>query len=319
MIGYRALGALGFGLVLVAGCSSQSADDGAETEGQLAGHECSAGGLYCGGDTVKGDRSILYRCDVKPGDVHGARQANQVERCAGGCLVRPGQNDACKATHSTAEASELVKRFYGAHGPQNALDPAVLTPELLRELKNPALVPGSSAAFVCGQDELLDVKVAAATRDGENALVGINDGAITVTVRLSDLRIAGWVCGKPRHGADDAHVAVREFYGNDGPNDWRHSNLFDAATKQALERYSDPAIGGSNADPVICAQDYPFAISVDPAVQMGEFAVMTVRESFGPGATNDVTAYFDMDRMKFATIVCPEDTTGGPWAFNPKK
>jgi hypothetical protein len=51
---------------------------------------CTDGRLYCGGDTVAGDVSTLYRCNVRA--VPSARG-----RCAAGCVMHPGENDACAA------------------------------------------------------------------------------------------------------------------------------------------------------------------------------------------------------------------------------
>jgi hypothetical protein len=55
---------------------------------------CSDGALYCGGDKLPGDPQTLYRCNT--GRVPTARGA-----CAAGCLVRSGQNDACKGAGGT--------------------------------------------------------------------------------------------------------------------------------------------------------------------------------------------------------------------------
>jgi hypothetical protein len=62
---------------------------------------CTDGALYCGGDKLPGDPQTLYRCNA--GRVPTARGA-----CAGGCLVRSGQNDACKGTGGTC----VVPGFY---------------------------------------------------------------------------------------------------------------------------------------------------------------------------------------------------------------
>jgi hypothetical protein len=50
---------------------------------------CVAGGLYCGGDLVAGDPDTLYRCNAG-----GAPLARG--RCAGGCIVTPADDDACR-------------------------------------------------------------------------------------------------------------------------------------------------------------------------------------------------------------------------------
>ncbi len=62
---------------------------GGTTGGGTSGGSCVEGGLYCGGDKVKGSSSTLYRCDA-----HGG--VSVVETCARGCMVRPGQDDACR-------------------------------------------------------------------------------------------------------------------------------------------------------------------------------------------------------------------------------
>jgi hypothetical protein len=51
---------------------------------------CTDGRLYCGGNTVTGDFNTLYRCNVRA--VPTARG-----RCIAGCVVHPGDNDACGA------------------------------------------------------------------------------------------------------------------------------------------------------------------------------------------------------------------------------
>ncbi|HSR96949.1 MAG TPA: hypothetical protein VLM79_07865 [Kofleriaceae bacterium] len=52
---------------------------------------CTDGRLYCGGNTVTGDFSTLYRCNVRA--VPTARG-----RCTAGCVVHPGESDACGAS-----------------------------------------------------------------------------------------------------------------------------------------------------------------------------------------------------------------------------
>src|ERR1041384_3756071 len=51
---------------------------------------CTDGRLYCGGSTVTGDFNTLYRCNARA--VPTARG-----RCTAGCVVHPGDNDACAA------------------------------------------------------------------------------------------------------------------------------------------------------------------------------------------------------------------------------
>lgn len=55
-----------------------------------APHSCTLG-LYCGGDKVPGDPDTLYECNT--GGVPHARG-----RCAGGCVVDPGEDDYCRGT-----------------------------------------------------------------------------------------------------------------------------------------------------------------------------------------------------------------------------
>jgi hypothetical protein len=50
---------------------------------------CVVGGLYCGGDKVSGDPSVLYRCT-------GGASGSVVERCSNGCSVSSGRDDACR-------------------------------------------------------------------------------------------------------------------------------------------------------------------------------------------------------------------------------
>ncbi|MDB4956195.1 MAG: hypothetical protein JWO36_3764 [Myxococcales bacterium] len=53
------------------------------------GSNCFVGGNYCGGDKISGNTRWLYRCT-------GAGAPTLVRKCAYGCAVRSGQNDACK-------------------------------------------------------------------------------------------------------------------------------------------------------------------------------------------------------------------------------
>jgi len=56
--------------------------------------ECVGGGLYCGGDKVAGDPDTLYQCNE--GGVPLARGV-----CTAGCIVRPADDDACRADGGT--------------------------------------------------------------------------------------------------------------------------------------------------------------------------------------------------------------------------
>jgi hypothetical protein len=60
-------------------------------DGQTVGttEPCVPGGEYCGGDKVMGNPDTLYTCN------DDASSATPVEKCAAGCLVTPGRNDAC--------------------------------------------------------------------------------------------------------------------------------------------------------------------------------------------------------------------------------
>ena len=53
------------------------------------GGSCSAGGTYCGGDKVTGDKDTLYTCTSNG-------TASEVKACAHGCAVRPGEDDVCR-------------------------------------------------------------------------------------------------------------------------------------------------------------------------------------------------------------------------------
>jgi hypothetical protein len=52
------------------------------------GGPCTEGGYYCGGNELDGDPQSLYQCI---GGVGKNRRA-----CANGCVIRPGQDDACR-------------------------------------------------------------------------------------------------------------------------------------------------------------------------------------------------------------------------------
>jgi hypothetical protein len=53
------------------------------------GSSCFAGGLYCGGDKVSGDKNTLFRCT-------GTGAPTVVRHCASGCVVHTGTDDACR-------------------------------------------------------------------------------------------------------------------------------------------------------------------------------------------------------------------------------
>lgn len=52
------------------------------------GGPCTEGGYYCGGNEVDGDPQSLYQC------IGGAGKNRRA--CASGCVIRPGQDDACR-------------------------------------------------------------------------------------------------------------------------------------------------------------------------------------------------------------------------------
>ncbi len=80
-----------------AGCVVRPGQDDACGSGSSS---CVAGGLYCGGDKVSGDSSTLYRCN-------GTAAPSEVQRCAGGCVVHPGKDDACASGGSSCVAGGL--------------------------------------------------------------------------------------------------------------------------------------------------------------------------------------------------------------------
>lgn len=53
------------------------------------GATCFVGGFYCGGDKISGDKNTLYRCT-------GVGAPAVVRRCASGCAVHTGDDDACE-------------------------------------------------------------------------------------------------------------------------------------------------------------------------------------------------------------------------------
>jgi hypothetical protein len=90
-VGVVAAGKLS-GRVLGAGAASATlgAGDDGSVDIQLAPiEECTAGGLYCGGDKLAGDPDTLYQCNA--GGVPLARGV-----CAFGCTVRPADDDTCR-------------------------------------------------------------------------------------------------------------------------------------------------------------------------------------------------------------------------------
>jgi hypothetical protein len=54
-----------------------------------AGASCFVGGLYCGGDKISGDKNTLFRCT-------GTGAPTVVRKCASGCAVHTGDDDACR-------------------------------------------------------------------------------------------------------------------------------------------------------------------------------------------------------------------------------
>lgn len=95
-VGVVAAGKLS-GRVLGAGAGSADLEAGerGSIEIQLAAIEdCTAGGLYCGGDKLAGDPDTLYQCNG--GGVPLARGA-----CAAGCIVQPADDDTCRGGGGT--------------------------------------------------------------------------------------------------------------------------------------------------------------------------------------------------------------------------
>lgn len=91
-VGVVAAGKLG-GEVLGTGAGTVTVTAGAPAELALvltAPQACVAGGHYCGGDKVAGDPDTLYTCNG--GGVPLARGV-----CAAGCVVRPTDDDVCRA------------------------------------------------------------------------------------------------------------------------------------------------------------------------------------------------------------------------------
>lgn len=91
-VGIVAAGKLS-GVVLGTGAASATVQPGehASIEIRLAPAEaCVAGSFYCGGDKVAGDPQTLYQCNG--GGVPLARGV-----CTAGCLVRPTDDDTCRA------------------------------------------------------------------------------------------------------------------------------------------------------------------------------------------------------------------------------
>lgn len=71
--------------VCTAGCIVRPTDD---DTCRADGGPCTNGGLYCGGDELDGDPQTLYTC------AGGVGTSGMT--CADGCVVRPGQDDACR-------------------------------------------------------------------------------------------------------------------------------------------------------------------------------------------------------------------------------
>lgn len=67
------------------GCTTRPGKDDQCAAGGVA---CVDGGHYCGGDKLAGDPMTLYVC--------AAGAATQPMLCGNGCLVRTGQDDACR-------------------------------------------------------------------------------------------------------------------------------------------------------------------------------------------------------------------------------
>lgn len=84
-------------------------EEGDAKIGIAANGDCTLG-LYCGGNRVIGDANTLYRCN--PGGV-----PDVVERCASGCTINPGKNDACGGSNACAIQSTPAAAYlkYGLH------------------------------------------------------------------------------------------------------------------------------------------------------------------------------------------------------------
>ncbi|MDB4944333.1 MAG: hypothetical protein JWP97_3867 [Labilithrix sp.] len=81
--------------------------DPAEVE--PSGGDCVPGGLYCGGDKVTGSSKTLYRCE-------GPGAPTVVEKCAAGCSVNAGQNDACAPAPGSCAITAVPSAPYLKYG-----------------------------------------------------------------------------------------------------------------------------------------------------------------------------------------------------------
>ncbi|MDB4946644.1 MAG: hypothetical protein JWP97_6178 [Labilithrix sp.] len=91
------------------------ADAGAADAGTTpAGNDCTPGGFYCGGDKVTGDAKTLYKCT-------GPGAPVVAQKCALGCKVTPGQDDACAADPTARVAAPVPgKKVTYAFGVKNS-------------------------------------------------------------------------------------------------------------------------------------------------------------------------------------------------------
>lgn len=74
---------------VVARCANGCSVNAGRDDSCRAPSACVRGGSYCGGDKVNGLPDTLYRCN-------GSSAPSVIRRCANGCAVRPGQDDACR-------------------------------------------------------------------------------------------------------------------------------------------------------------------------------------------------------------------------------
>ncbi|MDB4956675.1 MAG: hypothetical protein JWO36_4244 [Myxococcales bacterium] len=101
-VGVVAAGKLS-GTVLGTGAASMTIDPAQHgaIHLQLAAPDvCVAGSFYCGGDKVAGDPQTLYQCNG--GGVPLSRGV-----CAGGCVLRPTLDDACRGVGGTCTDGAL--------------------------------------------------------------------------------------------------------------------------------------------------------------------------------------------------------------------
>ena len=294
------------GLLAVA-CGAAPEDDAQVGDDANVTGACTPGGLYCGGQGIAGDANKLYRCDLDG--------ATAVETCGGGCKTNPApKRDACKAQHTLAEAEARVRAFY-APAPANDgskawADASAMTPELAAAVRDRPFVPGGGADFLCAQNIPESFTFGKAVEDGEDALVPViarfdRPAPITVRVRRSDLKIAGWTCGQPKHTAIEARTMIRTMYGKTGPGSFQASPQIEASLKRKLEDVS-------GVNPLLCAQAFPLALSVDPAIDAGDLAVLTVREKFDKPVR--VMLAVDLDALQLTGIACEPFSKGGFWS-----